>query len=93
MGPLPFARTAARPIGFGDVFGVTRDHMIRVPGYLPLTSRCFAMRDREIDIEPALAFKVRVGQVLTHAGVGLERHFPALGPGGGLAAQTGRAHV
>jgi AcrR family transcriptional regulator len=73
------------PLDFDDIFPVTRDHMIRVPGYLPLTSRCFAMMDREVAIEPALAFKVRVGAILTKAGVALERHFPALGAGGGLA--------
>jgi AcrR family transcriptional regulator len=72
------------PLDFGEIFPITRDHMIRVPGYLPLTSRCFAMMDREIAIEPALGFKVRVGQILTRAGAALERHFPALGPGGGV---------
>lgn len=75
----------AGPLDFDDIFPVTRDHMIRVPGYLPLTSRCFAMMDREVAIEPALAFKVRVGAILTRGGTALERHFPALGPGGGLA--------
>ena len=72
------------PLDFDAIFPITRDHMIRVPGYLALTSRCFAMMDREIPIETALAFKMRVNEILAGAGAALERHFPALGPGGGV---------
>jgi AcrR family transcriptional regulator len=72
------------PLDFDDIFAITRDHMIRVPGYLALTSRCFGMMDRETPLEPTLAFKSRVAQVLAPAGAALERHFPALGPGGGV---------
>ena len=72
------------PLAFDDIFPITRDHMIRVPGYLALTSRCFGMMDREIPIEVAIAFKARVAQILMAAGAGLERHFKGLAPGGGL---------
>jgi len=72
------------PLDFDDIFPITREHMIRVPGYLALTSRCFGMMDREIAIETAVAFKARVAQILMVAGAGLERHFKALRPGGGL---------
>ena len=72
------------PLDFDDIFPVTREHMIRVPGYLPLTSRCFGMMDREIPLQAAIDFKARVAQILMAAGAGLERHFPALGPGGGI---------
>ena len=72
------------PLDFDAIFPVTREHLIRQPGYLPLTSRCFGMMDREIPIEAALEFKARVGQFLTRAGAALERHFPGLGPGGGI---------
>jgi AcrR family transcriptional regulator len=72
------------PLDFDDIFAVTRDHMIRVPGYLALTSRCFGMMDREIPIETAVAFKARVAQILMAAGSGLERHFKGLGHGGGV---------
>jgi AcrR family transcriptional regulator len=72
------------PLGFDDIFPVTRDHLIRVPGYLPLTSRCFAMMDREIPVEAAIAFKQRAGEVLAAGGAGLERHFD-LPPGRGVA--------
>ena len=70
-------------VGFDEVFAVTSRHLLRAPGYLPLTSRCFGLMDSEIPLESAIAFKVRVAQTLARAGEGLERHFPALGPGGG----------
>lgn len=73
-----------RRAGFDEVWRVTREHLVRAPGYLPLTSRCFGLMDRDIPTEAALAFKVRVGEALTAAGAGLERHFPALPPGGGV---------
>ena len=72
------------PLDFDRIFEVTSKHLIRVPGYLALTSRCFGLMDREIPTETALAFKTRIGQSLTVAGEGLERHFPALEPGDGI---------
>ena len=66
-------------VGFDEVFAVTRDHLIRAPGYLALTSRCFAMMDREIPLAVAIEFKKRVGQLLGVAAAGLARHF-ALAP-------------
>jgi AcrR family transcriptional regulator len=73
------------PLDFDDIFPVTREHIIGVPGYLALTSRCFAMMDREIPIETALAFKARIAAILTVAGAALERHFPALAAGEGMS--------
>ena len=70
-------------LGFDEVFAVTSKHLLRAPGYLPLTSRCFGLMDSEIPPESAIAFKARVAQTLARAGEGLERHFPQLGPGGG----------
>ena len=72
-------------LGFDEVFAVTSKHLLREPGYLPLTSRCFGLMDSEIPLETAIAFKGRVAQTLGRAGEGLERHFPQLGPGGGAA--------
>ena len=63
------------PLGFDDIFPVTLAHLIRLPGYLELTSRCFALMAREIPPEAALAFKARVAATLQAAGVHLERHF------------------
>lgn len=70
--------------GFDEVWAVTRDNLVRVPGYLPLTSRCFGLMDRDMPAAAAIAFKVRVGQALTDAGAALERHYPALAPGAGV---------
>jgi AcrR family transcriptional regulator len=72
------------PIDFDAVFAVTRKHLIRMPGYLALTSRCFGMMERETPIDSAIAFKCRVAEVLALAGAGLERHFPTLGAGNGV---------
>ena len=71
------------PLDFDHVFRIARDHLIRAPGYLPLTSRCFGLMDREIPPETAMAFKGRVGRVLETAGAALERHFLGLERGGG----------
>lgn len=70
--------------GFDEVWAVTRDNLVRVPGYLPLTSRCFGLMDRDMPATAAIAFKVRVGKALTDAGAALERHYPALAPGAGV---------
>jgi AcrR family transcriptional regulator len=72
------------PLDFDDIFPVTSRHLIRVPGYLALTSRCFGMMDREIPIDAAVAFKARIAAILAAAGASLERHFPALSGGGGM---------
>ncbi|MBK8323850.1 MAG: TetR family transcriptional regulator [Betaproteobacteria bacterium] len=73
-----------RAVGFDEVWRVTRDHLVRAPGYLPLTSRCFGLMDRDIPTETAVAFKVGVGKAVSDAGAGIERHFPALSPGAGI---------
>jgi AcrR family transcriptional regulator len=72
------------PAGFDEIWVITRDHLIRLPGYLPLTSRCFGLMDRDIPAEAALAYKARVAQAMARAGGGLERRFPALARGGGV---------
>lgn len=63
------------PLDFDDIFPITREHLIRLPGYLELTSRCFALMDREIPKATAIAFKSGVARTLGAAGVQLERHF------------------
>lgn len=75
---------SGKAVTFDGVMAVTMKHLIRVPGYLPLTSRCFGMMDRDIPVETAIAFKARVGQALMQAGAGLEQHFPSLGKGEGV---------
>ena len=63
------------PLDFDDIFPVTLANLIRLPGCLELTSRCFGLMDREIPKETALAFKARIAQTLQAAGAPLERHF------------------
>lgn len=72
------------PLTFDDVFTVTRKYLIRMPGNLALTSRCFGMMERDTPVDSAIAFKCRVASVLEPAGAGLERHFPTLQPGDGV---------
>lgn len=72
------------PLDFGRIFEVARRLIVRRPGYLDLTARCLGLMDREIPVERALEFKIRVGQLLAQAGVELERHFPRLSPGDGV---------
>jgi AcrR family transcriptional regulator len=73
----------AGPLDFDDIFPVTRDCLIRLPGYLELTSRCFGLMDREIPNETAIAFKTRIAQTLAAAGTQLDRHF-RMSPGAGV---------
>jgi len=70
---------------FASIFAVTRKHILRGPTYLPLTSRCLGLMEREIPLERALEFKLRVGQMLAGAGARLEGVFPGLNPGEGVA--------
>lgn len=77
------ALMARGPVDFDGILEVTRTHLLRLPGYLALTSWVFAKMDREMPVEPALAFKQRVGETLAQAGSALERHFPTLGEGDG----------
>ena len=76
-------QTAA--VDYEVVWEIALRHIIRNRAYLDLTSRCFGLMDREIPVERALQFKIGVGQLLARAGAGLERHFPALGPGDGVS--------
>lgn len=75
----------AGKVDFDSVFEIARRHIIRGPGYLDLTSRCFGLMDREIPTERVLEFKTRVGAALAAAGSRLERHFPELREGDGVA--------
>jgi AcrR family transcriptional regulator len=76
---------ARGPVGFDEVWSVAREHLVRAPGCLALTSRCFGLMDRDIPTNAAVAFRIRVGQWLARAGAGLERKFRALEPGAGVA--------
>jgi AcrR family transcriptional regulator len=78
------AKLGSPAVTYEEILDITHTHLVRVPGYLALTSRCMAMMDRDIPIEVALAFKMRVAAWLGAAGALLERHFPQLAPGDGV---------
>jgi hypothetical protein len=73
------------PVSIEPMFGLTRRHMIDPPLYLPLAARCFELMAHSIPAETAAAFRQRMVARLERAGAGLERHFPVLPPGGGVA--------
>ncbi len=76
---------AASPVTIADMQGFTARHMIEPPLFLPLAARCFGLMAHSVSPEAALAFKQRMMTRLQRAGAGLERHFPQLGDGGGVA--------
>ena len=68
-----------------DMLALTERHMVREPTFLPLATRCFGIMRTEVPGDVAEAFKARMGERMQRAGAGLERHFPDLPPGGGVA--------
>jgi len=75
----------SQPVTIAEIMEITRTHIVERPTFLPLATRCFALVDTEVPLEAAKAFKERMAQRLTAAGAGLERHFPELEQGGGVA--------
>jgi AcrR family transcriptional regulator len=76
---------SAPPVSIEPMFALTRRHIVEPPLFLPLASRCFGLMAHNIPPETAAAFRQRMAARLERAGAGLERHFPALPPGGGVA--------
>jgi AcrR family transcriptional regulator len=64
---------------------LTRRHLVEPPLFLPLAARCFGQMAHSLTPETAMAFKQRMAARLERAGAGIERHFPMLAPGGGVA--------
>jgi AcrR family transcriptional regulator len=76
---------APEPLGIADVDALTREHIVAQPLFLPLASRCLGMMAQALPERAAAAFHQRMMDRLTRAGAGLERHFPQLVAGGGVA--------
>jgi AcrR family transcriptional regulator len=74
-----------QPLTPRDVFLLARDHIVAPPLFLPLAARCLGLMTQTMPSEAAQAFQARMTDRLLRAGAGLERHFPRLGPGGGVA--------
>jgi AcrR family transcriptional regulator len=77
------ART--NPVGIDEIMALTRTHIVERPTFLPLATRCFGLLETEVPRQVAIAFKERMGERLQAASVRLERHFPELSPGRGVA--------
>jgi AcrR family transcriptional regulator len=73
------------PIGIGDVFALMRGHVVEPSLFLPLASRCLGVMDQQIPADVSRAFKMRMADRFERAGAGLEKHFPALRAGDGVA--------
>ena len=72
-------------VGIGDVLALTHQYIVEPPLFLPLAARCFGLMGVSVPPAAGVAFKQRMGDRLQRAGAGLERHFPELGAGGGVA--------
>lgn len=81
------AAVVARPtlLGIDDMLELTRRHIVDPPLVLPLAARCFGLMAHSIPAAAACAFKERMGKRLALVGAGLERQFPQLPGGGGVA--------
>ena len=76
---------SAAPVTIADVLALAHEHIVEPPLFLPLAARCFGVMGQSLPGEIAAAFKQRMVERLTAAGAGLERHFPELAPGDGVA--------
>jgi AcrR family transcriptional regulator len=68
-----------------DLLAVTFEHIVQRPLFLPLAARCFALMAQSIPPEVAAAYRGRMTTRLELAGAGVERLFPGLTPGDGVA--------
>ena len=76
---------APEPVTLGYMLALARRHMVDDPIYLPLATRCFGLMATQMPADAAAAFMERMAGRMRAAGAGLERHFPVLPPGGGVA--------
>jgi AcrR family transcriptional regulator len=83
--PLIERLESPAPVSVEDVAALTREYIVAPPLFLPLASRCLGVMAQAVPEEAAAAFHERMMTRLLRAGAGLERHFPQLEPGSGLA--------
>lgn len=72
-------------VALEDLLAVTFDHIVGRPLFLPLAARCFALMAHSIPADVADAYRQRMTTRLENAGAGVERLFPGLAPGEGVA--------
>lgn len=75
----------AAAVTIEEMLALIRRHLVEPPLFLPLAARCFGLMAHSVSPEAAAAFKERMAARLTRAGAGLERHFPQLAAGAGVA--------
>jgi AcrR family transcriptional regulator len=75
----------SEPVTIPEVFEITRQYIVLRPTFLPLATRCFGIVETEVPQAIARAFKERMAGRLSAAAAGLERHFPELEKGAGVA--------
>ncbi len=68
-----------------DMLAITIRYTVGRPLFLPLAARCFALMAQSIPAPAAAAFRERMAARMERAGAGVERHFPRLAPGEGVA--------
>lgn len=73
------------PAAIDDVLVLTHRYMVEPALFLPLAARCFGLMGQSVAPAAGQEFKRRMAIRLQAAGAGLERHFPELGAGGGVA--------
>ncbi len=73
------------PAAIDDVLVLTHRYMVEPPLFLPLAARCFGLMGQSVAPECGQEFKRRMAVRLQAAGAGLERHFPELAAGSGVA--------
>lgn len=72
-------------VSIDDLLEITLAHLAAKPAFLSLATRCLGIVETEVPRETATAFKARMSERLAAAGAGLERHFPELAQGDGVA--------
>lgn len=72
-------------VSIDEMLELTARHILEVPTYLPLATRCLGLLETEIPAAAAAAYLARMTERLRNAGAGVEKHFPALQPGEGVA--------
>jgi AcrR family transcriptional regulator len=73
------------PLGIDQILALMQRKIVEPPLFLPLAGRCFGWMGQSLPIEAARAFNARMVGRLERTGAGLERHFPELRAGDGVA--------
>jgi len=76
---------APEPVTIDRLVGLVRTHIVARETFLPLATRCFGLLGTEVPREAAAAFRARMAERLATAGAHLDRRFPRLSPGAGVA--------